>query len=82
MTNNTLTTLDRLKPGDIFLFEKQKIKGTQFKPGFYTKVPGELVYKHKEKLTCWAIPEGGIIPVPMLGNSEVIFIKKSKKIYI
>lgn len=71
MKPQTLTTLCRLQPGDIF----QKSNG-----GFiYQKIEKEPIRKGKHLYTCFACRIDRLIPVPMKATQEVLFIKNLKE---
>lgn len=71
MRPNTITTLCKLKQGDLFT----KADGETV----YQKIDKPIIKKGKHTYTCFACRVDRLVPVPMPPTLEVIFLKKIKE---
>jgi hypothetical protein len=70
MKENTITTLCQLQEGDLF---------TKLSGGFvYQKIEKATIRKSKHLHNCFACRVDRLVPIPMKGNTEVVFLKKLK----
>jgi len=67
MQNNTLTTIDKLRPGDKFC----KVSGTME----FIKINHPPVHKRHHTYRCHAVQIGSVIPVAFKETTEVIYFK-------
>ncbi len=73
MKRQTLTTMESLKPGDVFCFESG--------PDQFIKMPLPPVhiYGHKIFCSCHASPVGVIVPRPYTGKTDVVFLYRDQQ---
>jgi hypothetical protein len=67
MQSNTLTTIDRLRAGDIFC----KLSDSTI----FVKIDLPPVRKRRHLYRCHAIPVNCVMPVAFKENTEVVFLK-------
>ena len=77
MKQNTITTIDKLKPGDKFQLEKDYQAGPVF-----TKIAADPIVRRKHTHSYFAVRDSRIIPESIPKKTAIIYIGKSKKLIL